>query len=134
MIDWTQAKPDDRWCFVREGGGTVFSERRYSEWHGGLWFERPDSIEMADEGEGMATVKESLPVGALSTQAGGSHYKDMAIQPVEYIRANNLDYLSGNIVKYASRHKRKNGAEDIRKIIHYCELILELEYGERAHG
>jgi hypothetical protein len=50
--------------------------------------------------------------------------------PIEYISKNNLDFLEGNIVKYVSRHRNKNGAEDIKKIIHYAELILELEYGE----
>ena len=66
----------------------------------------------------------------LATQVGGSHYKDLKIQPVEFIHANGLGFLEGNIVKYASRHKQKNGAEDIRKIIHYANLILKLEYNE----
>ena len=66
---------------------------------------------------------------ALETQEGGNHYKDLAIQPVEYIYHNRLPYLEGNVVKYISRHKAKNGVEDIRKAIHYCQLILELEYG-----
>ena len=61
-------------------------------------------------------------------QIGGDHYKKLAIQPVEYIHANNLSYLVGNVVKYVTRHKDKNGAEDIKKAIHYCELILLLEY------
>lgn len=75
-------------------------------------------------------------MSALNKQEGGDHYK-LAIQPIEYITANNLDFIRGNIVKYATRDK--NGAEDIKKIIHYCELLLELEYGEeeiygRARG
>ena len=69
-------------------------------------------------------------MSALDTQAGGDHYKSLAIQPVEYIQANGLDYLQGNVVKYITRHKTKNGAEDIKKAIHYCQLILELEYAE----
>ena len=52
-------------------------------------------------------------------QVGGNHYIDFEIMPIEYI------------LKYISRHKKKNGAEDIRKVIHYAELILELEYGEK---
>lgn len=66
---------------------------------------------------------------ALETQQGGNHYKDLAIQPVEFIHRNSLPYLEGNVLKYVVRHKMKNGAEDIRKAIHYCQLILELEYG-----
>jgi len=67
---------------------------------------------------------------ALNIQVGGGHYKDMKIQPVEYIHANNLSFLEGNVVKYITRHKTKNKAQDIRKIIHYCTLILQLEYNE----
>lgn len=70
-------------------------------------------------------------MSALEKQEGGSHYKDMPIQPIEYIYKNNLDFFQGNIVKYITRYKTKNGAEDIRKIKHYCDLILELEYNEK---
>jgi hypothetical protein len=64
-------------------------------------------------------------------QVGGSHYKDLAIQPIDYIHANGLGFCEGNIVKYVTRHKEKGGADDIRKIIHYCEFILQQQYGER---
>ena len=67
---------------------------------------------------------------ALQTQEGGSHYKGCAIQPVEFIHANQLDFFQGNIVKYATRHKSKGGAQDLRKVIHYAQLALELQYGE----
>jgi hypothetical protein len=58
-------------------------------------------------------------------QVGGSHYKTMSIQPGEYIRANELGWYEGNVVKYVTRHKQKNGPEDVLKAIHYLELILE---------
>ena len=64
---------------------------------------------------------------ALNKQVGGSHYK-LPIQPVEFIYKNDLDYIRGNVIKYVTR--KKNGAEDILKAIHYCEMLLELEYGE----
>jgi len=69
-------------------------------------------------------------INPLDKQEGGSHY-DLPIQPLEYIHANQLGYIEGNIIKYATRHRNKNGAEDIKKIIHYCELLLELEYGDK---
>lgn len=64
---------------------------------------------------------------ALDRQVGGKHYKDLAIQPVEYNHANNLPYIEGAIVKYATRWRQKGGLQDIRKIIHFCELLIELE-------
>ena len=62
-------------------------------------------------------------------QVGGTHYKECGIEPVEYIHANGLDFNEGSIVKYISRHRRKNGAEDIKKIKDFCDIILEFDYG-----
>jgi len=68
---------------------------------------------------------------ATDKQVGGNHYKDCKIMPIEYITKNNLDFLEGNVVKYITRHKLKGGVEDIKKVIHYAELILELNYGNK---
>jgi hypothetical protein len=65
---------------------------------------------------------------AFTKQIGGSHYKQCAIQPLEYIVANDIPYLEGNVIKYVTRHKDKGGIDDIRKAIHYLELIMETEY------
>lgn len=69
---------------------------------------------------------------ALDSQVGGDHYRQFKIQPVEYIIANGIGFLAGNVIKYATRYSYKGGAEDIRKIIHYCELILEFEYPNQS--
>lgn len=74
----------------------------------------------------------SQPAAPLQEQVGGSHYKDMAIQPVQFIHANGLDYLAGNVIKYVCRHKTKNGVQDLLKARHYLDLLLELEYGFSA--
>ena len=67
----------------------------------------------------------------LNKQVRGDHYKDCGIQPVEYIHANRLDYFEGNVVKYITRHRAKGeGENDIKKAIHYAELILELYYNK----
>lgn len=68
-------------------------------------------------------------MSAKNIQVGGSHYKDCAIQPIEYITANKMPFADGNVVKYITRHRKKGGAADVQKVIHYCKLILELEYG-----
>ena len=66
------------------------------------------------------------------TQIGGNHYNNKKIQPIDYILENNLGYCEGNVIKYITRHKDKNGAEDIKKAIHYCRFILAHEYGEKV--
>lgn len=65
---------------------------------------------------------------ALKQQVGGDHYKKLKIQPVEYIQANKLGFIEGSVIKYVTRHKQKNGADDIKKAIHFLELLLKLEY------
>jgi hypothetical protein len=67
---------------------------------------------------------------ALQKQVGGSHYAEMAIQPMEYSMANNLDACQHTIVKYVSRFRNKNGIEDLKKAIHCIEMLMEFEYGE----
>lgn len=64
------------------------------------------------------------------TQVGGSHYKDKTIQPWDYIIANDLGYLEGNVVKYVSRWKNKNGIEDLKKAQHYLAKLLEVANGK----
>jgi len=61
-------------------------------------------------------------------QVGGAHYASQTIQPIDFIYENNLGYMEGNVIKYVTRHRKKNGAEDLRKAIHYLEMLLEREY------
>ncbi len=68
---------------------------------------------------------ESRAPSALEVQEGGSHYKQMAIQPIQYIMANNIGYIEGNVIKYVSRHKNKNGIEDLKKARHYLDILIE---------
>ena len=60
-------------------------------------------------------------------QVGGTHYKS-DIECWDYIIANNIGYLEGNVIKYVTRHKSKGGRADILKAIHYLEKILEVQY------
>jgi hypothetical protein len=64
---------------------------------------------------------------AIDKQIGGNHYKQYKIQPIEFIVQNNLDFIQGNIIKYALRNKAgEDPVEKWNKIIHYCELAKEL--------
>jgi hypothetical protein len=73
------------------------------------------------------TLEENEAFNALDKQVAGSHYKDLPIQPVEFIHANALGYFEGNVVKYVSRWRKKNGIADLEKAKHYIELLIELE-------
>lgn len=71
----------------------------------------------------------------LSVQVGGGHYKGKAIQPVEYISANNLNFLEGCIVKRITRWRDKpvkEKFEDLQKIKHEVDLLIDMEmkYGQ----
>ena len=69
---------------------------------------------------------------ALDSQIGGTHYGDNAIQPIEFITKNKLSFVIGSIIKYAVRADKKGGAEDLMKIVHYCQIELETKYGIRS--
>ena len=64
---------------------------------------------------------------ALDVQVGGNHYKKFKIQPIEFIMKNNLNYCQGNVIKYICRYKDKNGIEDLKKVKHYVDLLIDLE-------
>lgn len=66
-------------------------------------------------------------VRALDTQEGGDHYKDLVIQPVEYIHRNQIGFCEGCAIKYLTRWKAKGGIEDLRKVKHFIDLLIEME-------
>jgi hypothetical protein len=78
------------------------------------------------KGEAGITLK-GIEMNALDKQVEGNHYKDLPIQPIEYIHANAMGYMEGNVVKYVSRWRKKNGIADLEKAKHYIELLIELE-------
>jgi len=61
-------------------------------------------------------------------QVSGTHYMYMKIQPAEFINKNKLQFAEGNAIKYICRHSFKGKEEDIKKAIHYLEMILERDY------
>lgn len=72
------------------------------------------------------------PSSLESTQYGGTHYKVLGIEPAEYCFRNSIPFLEGNAIKYITRHASKGGAEDLMKAIHYCCMVLDMQYGEKV--
>lgn len=60
-------------------------------------------------------------------QIGGTHYEQLAYQPVQFICKLRLNYFEGNVIKYVTRYKYKNGVEDLQKALHYLHLEDELK-------
>lgn len=71
-------------------------------------------------------------MSALTKQVEGSHYKGYSIQPIEYIYSNNIPFAEGSVIKYVTRWRDKGGVNDLKKAIHFLELLIELE--ERRAG
>lgn len=67
-------------------------------------------------------------MSALDSQIGGDHYQSFVIQPVEFITKNKLNFLQGCIIKRICRYRTKGRIEDLEKIKHEVNLIIELEY------
>ena len=66
------------------------------------------------------------------TQVGGNHYKDMKIQPSEFINENKLQFAEGNAIKYICRHGSKGQKQDLEKAKHYIDMIIERDYADEA--
>lgn len=62
---------------------------------------------------------------ASSTPTSPAYYSRFKIQPLDFIAANKLDFLTGNIIKYVMRHDTKNGLEDLEKAKVYLERLIK---------
>ena len=71
-------------------------------------------------------------MSSYDTQVGGDHYKDMKIQPSEFINKNKMQFAEGNAIKYICRHQKKGGKQDLEKAKHYIDMIIERDYGDEA--
>ncbi|PUA18275.1 DUF3310 domain-containing protein [Glaciimonas sp. PCH181] len=72
-----------------------------------------------------------MAVRALDVQEGGDHYKNLVIQPVEYIHKNGIGFCEGSAIKYLTRWRSKGGIEDLRKAKHFIDLLIEMEQGKK---
>lgn len=66
----------------------------------------------------------------LQIQHGGTHYKALKIQPVEYIHANGIGFMEGSVIKYVTRWRDKGGIQDLQKAKHFIEMLIDLETAE----
>jgi hypothetical protein len=120
---WYRQKPEMRdmeWKWTEDS--EPFSYLDADNWRESLT-PRPDNFieEMWPEWKQPESPREA--------QIGGNHYKDMPIQPIEYIAVNGLSFLQGSVVKYVSRYKAKGGLQDLEKAKHCIDLMIEFEYG-----
>lgn len=64
-------------------------------------------------------------MSANDKQVAGTHY-GAPIQHWDYVVANDLDYFQGQITKYVTRWKKKNGMTDLLKAQHFLEKYIEV--------
>jgi hypothetical protein len=62
-------------------------------------------------------------------QIGGTHYRQMKIQPSRFVIENELLFPEGSVIKYICRHPYKGGKEDLEKAKHFIDMIIERDYG-----
>lgn len=92
-------------------------------------FKRQQEAEEQELRDGTIS-EEFVKDNALKSQVGGSHYKDMKIQPIVFCQENKLGACESSIIKYVCRHRSKNGLEDLRKARHFIDILISLEYTE----
>lgn len=105
-------------CALRnsEACGTVIPDF-FCNAHKVIWVEKPEA---------------QTDKAVNDIQIGGGHYKERAIQPWDYIAANGLDFFQGNVVKYVTRFREKNGVQDLQKARHYIDKLIEIESEKSA--
>ena len=54
-----------------------------------------------------------------------AHYTQGSIEPIDFIESQNMNFLEGNIIKYTTRHKHKNGLEDLQKARFYLDRLIQ---------
>ncbi len=64
---------------------------------------------------------------ALQQAHASSHYKQLCIEPLEYIYRNNIAFVEGCIIKYVSRWRHKNGIDDLKKARSYLDYLIQQE-------
>ncbi len=66
---------------------------------------------------------------ATDVQVGGDHYKHFKIQPYVFFWSNQLPFHKSDIIKRIMRYDLEGGKglEDLQKIKHEVEMIIELE-------
>jgi hypothetical protein len=85
--------------------------------------------------EDIGKVPQVKKGSALDVQIGGSHYKSMAIQPMEFSMANKLDACQHTAIKYITRFREKGGIEDLEKAKHAIDMLIEFELrGDNYYG
>ena len=67
-----------------------------------------------------------------TVQIGGTHYKEMGMQPWHVMEAvltpeEFRGFLRGNVIKYAMRQGRKQGSDDANKAQHYAMKLREFD-------
>lgn len=82
--------------------------------------------EELDLRQALAELKRRAMGEPLKVQVGGTHYKDMKYQPIEFIAKLKMSFIQGCVVKYIARYKAKNGLADLQKALHYIEMAQPL--------
>lgn len=122
-VDWTDVINGANGKFFKEG----YQFRHKPSYQQRLAAQAAVSAGGNNGSSDLRLAAQMKPLSPLDTQVGGSHYKDMKIQPLDYISANNLGFLEGNAIKYITRYKSKGGIQDIEKAIHYLQLLIHYE-------
>lgn len=74
-------------------------------------------------------IQDVAQPSADEVQVGGTHYKDMGMQPWEVMKAvltreEWIGYLKGNVIKYGMRQGKKD-SDDASKAKHYAQKLQE---------
>lgn len=117
----TLTEEEERWCKIFNRYHLIAQASLPSHWEN-IAMDKQKYNELIDE---RMTLKVEDVLKTDDIQIGGSHYKNMPIQPIEFIVKNGIPYREANVIKYVVRFKNKNGLEDLKKARHYLDMLIE---------
>ncbi len=84
-------------------------------------------------GQGGLVIGVTINSSANAHQVGGEHYRALnaELQHWDLVALTGMGYFEGQITRYLARWRRKNGAEDVAKAMHYTDKLTELVSAER---
>ncbi len=139
-VAWDQGDPDPSDC-VGEGTQPIGPEEDGVRLRSNFIFASGDAEYLKDGDTGGRRFWPINPSGhglvtpdPMKRQVQGTHYRNLAIQPTEFCQRNGLDFCCGSILKYLTRHRSKNGREDLCKAKHFVEIREAFPYHVRPPG
>ena len=106
----------------RQEDGIISGQVFDCVWRDESWYEKGNYINMPHHYD--------LDLSHITDPTKPQHYPNAGQNDViAFCQSNNIGFIEGNVIKYVTRHKAKNGLEDLQKAQEYLKRLIDI-YGQ----